>query len=106
MKMMNLLPQVPTSESLETDPKDSALWEYVVDDFLEMACSLTPEKRHLLLTELRLQDPTSDSIDTHPSFSLNGRLVIVVEGTKIEECWLFYPGEKRIEKYPLKKRRP
>ena len=80
-------------------------WEYIIDDLLEMACSLSQDERRFLLEEMQIRTCLSESIHVHPSFSLDNRLVIIVEEAKIEECWLYYPDQKRIEKYPLKKKK-
>ena len=78
-------------------------WEYVVNDFLETGCLLTEERRELLLRELRVEDLIIDSVEVHPAFAISRRLVVVVDGTTIQECWLYYPRMKKIEKYVLKK---
>jgi hypothetical protein len=80
-------------------------WEYIVDDLLEMACTLTRDERLFLLDEMQIRSCVSESIQAHPSFSLDGRLVVVAEDSAIEECWIYYPALKRIEKYPLKRKK-
>lgn len=78
-------------------------WEYVVNDFLETGCLLPDERREMLLRELRIEDLMIDSVEVHPAFAISRRLVAIVDGTAIRECWLYYPRLKRIEKYVLKK---
>ena len=78
------------------------MWDYVLDDFLELACPLTEEERDLLLGELRTSKIRAESIDVHATFSVDGRLVIVLDGMRAYECWLYYPKAGKIEKYPLK----
>ena len=74
-------------------------WEYILDDLLEMSCSLGAEERLLLLDALRVQICPNDTVNVHPAFSIGRQSVLVVEEGKIEECWIYYPKGKRIEKY-------
>ncbi len=83
--------------------KSLSEWEYVLKDFLEMGSSLNPEECLCLVEELRRQSICADSIDVHSTFSIDGKLVVVVEDTNTVECWLYYPKERRILKRALKK---
>ena len=94
---MNIEEQITTREF--------AHWEYVVDDFMEMACFLTPEQRRQLLHEMLLHRCTSEKINVHPSFTTDKHLIVILEGVQVEECWLYYPEGGNIEKYPLKKKK-
>ena len=80
------------------------MWDYVLDDFLELTCPLTEAERDVLLEALRASRIRTESIDIHSTFSVDGRLVIVLEGPKAHECWLYYPKAGKIEKYPLKEK--
>ena len=72
------------------------VWEDLVTDFLEMACFLTREQLSHLLRELGRQKIEADKIDVHPTFSVADRMVIICEESQPQECWLYYPNEKRI----------
>ena len=77
-------------------------WEYVLDDLLEMSCLLSSHQRRLLIDELRDQKITTQSVDVPPAFSIEGRVVVVLEGGgKASECWLYYPKDGKIEKHKL-----
>ena len=80
-------------------PRASALdWEYVLNDLLEMSCFLNPGQRLALMDELRKEETPPEVIDIHPAFSIGKRLIAVVEGDSISECWIYYPRNKRITK--------
>jgi hypothetical protein len=75
------------------------VWEHLVDDWLEIACSVTKASRDFLRRMLRLRQVSAESIQRHPSFTI-GRLVVVVrEDGDTEECWFFDPKLKRIRKF-------
>lgn len=85
-------------------PLDSGShWEYIIHDFLETECLMSQEKRAFLLHELHVGNMFIREIEVHPTFSVNRRLISIVEKPAIEECWLYYPEIKRIEKHILKK---
>ncbi len=92
----------PTAPS--PPPQRLSGWEYIVDDFMEMACFLSEEKRLFLIEEMRLSRKISDAMEVHPSFTMDKNLVVVIDGPKVEECWLYYPQQKKIEKYVVGKR--
>ena len=88
---------------------DRDVWEYLVSDFLEMACFLTRDEQDVLLEALRQAGITAVAIDSEPSFSIDGRIIIVrdemaAKETSAEapqECWVYSPKGKRIRKYGL-----
>ena len=79
-----------------------AIWEDLVNDFLEMACFLSDHERNLLLQKLGEEKIAATSIHVCPSFVVDQKIVIVSEEVNIEESWFYYPRDKRIERYPLK----
>jgi hypothetical protein len=76
----------------------SHVWRDVVNDFLEMACFLTDAERLYLMQAMQSDGVKSDTIYVHPSFSIDGRLVIVCEDEKISDCLIYYPRKKKLEK--------
>lgn len=77
-------------------------WEYLVRDFLDIACKLDEESQLLLVEELRLENGSKKSLDIHSTFSIGGRLISVLKNQNPNECWLYYPEKQKIEKYKLK----
>ena len=67
-----------------------------------MACFLSESERERLLNDLRFHQCRADSIDVHPTFSMEGKLISMVEKAEIKECWLYHLDGKRIEKYRLR----
>ena len=63
-----------------------SVWEYLVGDFLETACFLNSEERNCLVQELQRQNVKAESIDVHPCFSINGKIIIVCEEILPKEC--------------------
>ena len=85
--------------------KHFSFCEYVVDDFLEVACFLKEDKRRFLIEELRLQGAGGGTLNAYGSFSMAERLVVVIEGPAIQECWLYYPDQGKIEKHLLRRKK-
>ena len=80
-------------------PCPSPVWEDVINDFLEMACFLSPQERARLIQELAKADIRADEIQALPTFSIEKRLISVCEkNVSPEEFWFYYPKEKKIEK--------
>ena len=105
MKILEISNPALPAANRETTPKAISYWEYVVDDFLEIGCYLTEEKRQLLLEELRLQGCAAEAIEMRPSFSIDNRLIVIIEDSRMEECWLYYPNHQKIERYLFKKKK-
>ena len=77
------------------------VWEDLVQDFLEMACFLTPSERDFLIEKLQQEQTLPDSLRVYPSFIIGDRLIVVCEDGFASECWIYYPKEKRVEKSRL-----
>ncbi len=98
-----------TTDNRSTD-SEPHIWEYLVSDFLEMACFLTHEEQEHLLAALRKEGVTATAIHAHPSFVINGRIIFIPDegaagesgNDPIEECWIYYPREKKIRRQVLK----
>ena len=76
------------------------VWKDLVIDFLELACSLKPQEQEFLLQELQQQNIAAESIDVHPSFSINGRLIIICEEIPpVQECWLYFAKKQKIRRW-------
>ena len=78
-----------------------SVWKYLVHDFLEMACFLTNDQRDYLIEELGQEETQADFIRVHPSFSTEGRVIVVCEEGAANECWLYSPREKKLLKRKL-----
>ena len=76
----------------------SPVWEDLINDFLEMACFLSQEERSYLVRKLAKEAIHADEIFTLPTFSIEKRLISICENVSPEECWLYFPKEKKIEK--------
>jgi hypothetical protein len=77
-------------------------WEYVVRDILEMVCALKEKHQIPLLKELKLHGGLAKDIEIQSAFSSDKRLISIVrEAKKINEHWLYYPGNGKIEKHHL-----
>ena len=77
------------------------IWEYLVDDFLEMACFLRDEERRFLIKALTEQEVSSENLTVHPCFSIDGKVVVVLEDPAGRECWLYEPRGRKISKHRL-----
>ena len=75
------------------------VWKDLVIDFLEMACFLKPQEQEFLVREMQQQNITAESIDVHPCFSINGRIIIVCEDTPVQECWLYFVKKQKIRRW-------
>lgn len=75
------------------------VWEDLVSDFLEMACFLKPEDHTYLIEELQRQNVKAESIDVHPCFSINGKVIIVCEEIVPRECWLFFAKRRQVTRW-------
>ncbi len=80
-----------------------SVWEDLVEDFLEVGCLLSNGEREPLMDELREERVTSESIESHPVFSINGTAVVVSRGEAPRECWFYDTRSGKVHKYQLKK---
>ena len=69
----------------------------IVQDFLEMSCKLAEKERAYLVNELVQEPVSSEAIQIHPAFSIDGRIIVVGNG-HASECWLYAPKVKKILK--------
>ncbi|HXV27353.1 MAG TPA: hypothetical protein VD913_00150 [bacterium] len=105
MKTINLAAPLIFEEKTQAIQKLARLWQYLVDDFLDIGCSLKDDERRFLINELSLEEETADSLEVYPSFLLGKKLVVVMNLNGVDDCWLYDAGQKRIEKYPLNRKR-
>lgn len=77
----------------------SQVWKDLVNDFLEMACFLKPQQQEFLVRELQQENITAESIDVHPCFSINGRMVIICEDIPVQECWIYFVKKQKIRRW-------
>lgn len=76
-----------------------SIWPDLVSDFLEMSCFLKAEEQAFLLRELQKYGMTTETIDVHPCFSIEGRMIIVCEDIEVKECWLYFVRKQQIQKW-------
>lgn len=76
-------------------------WEDLVEDFLEVACRMNQAQRETALENLRLDSITSEHLEVHPAFSIEGRLMVVLRGTEISKCTLYFVRNGRFETMSL-----
>ena len=100
-------------KTIQSDPPAAeSVWEYLVTDFLEMTCCLKEDEQDFLVAALKQEGIKADAIDTHPSFSIDGRVILIhgknrgleTPGDPIKECWLYSPAEKKIRRRELEPR--
>jgi hypothetical protein len=74
-------------------------WEYLVQDFLEIKCTLKEPEQEFLLDFLKGKGLRAESIRMHPAFSVDDHLVVIMEDIDMEsKKRLFYhPKKKTIE---------
>ena len=69
----------------------------IIQDFLEITCKMPEKERVYLVRELAREAVSSETIEVHPAFSVEGKIIIVGNKTA-EECWLYSPVIRRIMK--------
>ena len=75
------------------------VWEDLVRDFLELDCLLSEDERNLLVEELRHEGVQASAIQVHPSFAVDGRVIVICEGMPAARaCWLYHPKTRTLEK--------
>lgn len=84
------------------DDWDKPQWQNIVADFLETGCYLNREQRDFILNELKMEAGLMEHIDVHPAFTINRKLVCVLDIPSVEECWFYFPHRARIEKHLFK----
>jgi len=78
-------------------------WEYVVNDFFDLHGPVSDRERFPLFQELRKEGPFQDAIDTHPTFSIEGKLVTAIQHTELKEFWIFKVCDGKIIKHRIKR---
>ena len=86
MPLINLIPDVSSPTLAD-----------IIQDFLEVTCKLAETEQTYLVKELAQGAVSSEAIEVHPAFSVDGR-IIVVGNTPALECWLYSPKAGKIFK--------
>ena len=73
----------------------------LIQDFLEVACRLDQEHRLTVLEALKEEDILSEHLEVHPAFSIDGRVVVIVDTETIRECFYYFPARKKVERQRL-----
>ncbi len=69
----------------------------IIRDFLEIACQLAETEQAYLMRELEQTSVSSEGIEVHPAFSVDGK-VIIIGNKSASECWLYSPETGKILK--------
>jgi hypothetical protein len=72
-------------------------WEYLVQDFLEIKCTLKEPEQEFLLDFLKGKGVRADSNRVHPAFSVDDHLVVILEDAKSKKRLFYHPQRKKIE---------
>ena len=72
-------------------------WEYLVQDFLEIKCSLKKPEQQFLLNFLKGKGLKAEAIRMHPTFSVDDHLVVIMEDASWKKRLFYHPREKTIE---------
>ena len=82
---------------MEPDALTPKVLADIIQDFLEMNCKLAEKDRAYLVRELSQESLTSEAIEVHPAFSVDGK-IIVVKNSPAMECWVYAPKARKITK--------
>ena len=82
------------------------IWKYLASDYLEIKCGLSRQEQDPLFREMKKFPVGSESIEIYRGFSAKTRLVVICGDSAIEECWLYFPRERKIRKFQLAPDRP
>lgn len=72
-------------------------WEYLVRDFLEIKSTLKEPEQEFLLDFLKGKGVKADAIRTHPAFSVDDHLVVIMEGANSKKRLFYHPKNRTIE---------
>ena len=77
------------------------IWKYIIQDFLEIGCRLSPVEMKPLLEAYEEKQPLKKHLEVHPAFSLGDHMTVIISKTTLKECWLYDPEEQKIKKIHL-----
>ena len=92
----------PFFPSLRRKDQNKHAWEYIVDDFLEIRCGLDEPARRFLVERLQMEGLHVDQIDLVSAFTIQRKLVCVLNHNAIRECWYYLPGNKKLRIHRFK----
>lgn len=73
-------------------------WQDLVNDFLEVACRLDPEQRALAIAALESENISSEHLEVHPAFSIDGKIMVVLKPGVMKECLFYFLEQRKIER--------
>lgn len=76
-------------------------WEDLINDFLEVACRLDPGQRALAIDALKSENISTEHLEVHPAFSIDGKIMIVLKPGSMKECLFYFLEQRKIEKRSL-----
>ncbi len=73
-------------------------WEYLVKDFLDIKCSMREPEQDFLLDYLKQQGVQAESIHLHQAFSVDDKLVVIMDKTASQDTRpiIYQPKDLRI----------
>ncbi len=77
----------------ESQP-EHGIWKDIVSDYLDVRSNLDEREQQALLQVLHHQQVQATSIKIHPCFSIEGRLIIVLESEGMRD-YLIYSSKKK-----------
>ena len=72
-------------------------WEYLVRDFLEIKCTLKEPEQEFLLDFLKGKGVRAEASQTHPAFSVDDHLVVILEDAGSKKRLFYHPKKMTIE---------
>ena len=72
-------------------------WEDLVQDFLEVKCTLKEPEQEFLLDFLKGKGVKAESIRMHPAFSVDDHLVVIMEDGDSKNRLFYHSRKKTIE---------
>ena len=75
----------------------TAIWEDLVDDYLEVSADLKKSERSFLIQNLKKEKMDASNITAYPTFQVAETLIVICK-EPYEECWFYNPEKKKIGK--------
>jgi len=92
-----------TAKTAPAGEAEQEPWEYILEDYMDLSCSLKEEDQKFLIGEIKREKLKADRIEIIAAFIVEEKIVIIPQETRAEECWIYFPGERKIERHCLKK---
>lgn len=77
-------------------PETNGVWKDIVTDYLGMKSNLDIQDQQVLLQALNEGRVQATSIRIHPCFSIQGRLIIILECAGVKEYLIYSSGKRKL----------